>query len=140
MTSQGMNSTSTPFVTTDFGLLNSGYEASTLAQAMSRYTPVTIPYRDPIDWARYGTYAAGLLAFAVLLRFIAPILQSRWTWAAISIGLSLIMTSGYMFVRIRGSPYAAQDGSWIAGGYQNQYGQEVSVIAFICQFFFPLEI
>lgn len=135
MTSQGMNSTSTPFVTTDFGLLNSGYEASTLAQAMSRYTPVTIPYRDPIDWARYGTYAAGLLAFAVLLRFIAPILQSRWTWAAISIGLSLIMTSGYMFVRIRGSPYAAQDGSWIAGGYQNQYGQEVSVIAFICQFF-----
>lgn len=37
-----------------------------------------------------------------------------------------------MFTRIRGSPYTGADGSWIAGGYQNQFGQEVQVVALIC--------
>lgn len=37
-----------------------------------------------------------------------------------------------MFTRIRGSPYSGGDGQWIAAGYQNQFGQEVQVIAFIC--------
>lgn len=37
-----------------------------------------------------------------------------------------------MFTRIRGAPYTGNDGSWIAGGYQNQFGQEVQVVALIC--------
>lgn len=44
------------------------------------------------------------------------------------------MTSGYMFTRIRGSPYSGENGQWIASGYQNQFGQEVQVVAFICLF------
>jgi hypothetical protein len=42
------------------------------------------------------------------------------------------MTSGFMFVRIRGMPFAGPDGNWIAQGYQNQYGQETQVVAMIC--------
>jgi len=42
------------------------------------------------------------------------------------------MTAGYMFTRIRGAPYTA-GGSWIASGYQNQYGQETQVVAAICE-------
>jgi oligosaccharyltransferase complex subunit gamma len=67
-----------------------------------------------------------------MLRFLAPIFQSRWSWAIVTIVTSLVMTSGYMFTRIRGSPFTGGDGNWIAGGFQNQYGQEVSVVAFIC--------
>ena len=42
------------------------------------------------------------------------------------------MTSGFMFVRIRGMPFTAGNGDWIASGYSNQYGQETQVIAMIC--------
>ncbi|KAF7363462.1 hypothetical protein MSAN_01002000 [Mycena sanguinolenta] len=108
-----------------------GFEAEPLAEHLSYHTPIPIPYTKPFDWARWTTVAAGFLAVAVALRFIAPILQSRWTWALITIVTSLVMTSGYMFTRIRGSPFMGNDGSWIAGGYQSQYGQEVQVIAVV---------
>jgi len=65
--------------------------------------------------------------------YIAPVLKSRWSWAFVTIVTSLIMTSGYMFTRIRGVPYVGADGGWLAGGYQNQFGQEVHVIASVCE-------
>jgi len=99
---------------------------------MSKHTPIPIPYKDPIDWAHYITIFTFALGFLSALRFIAPIFQNRWTWAVSTIAVTLVMTSGYMFIRIRGSPYSGPDGSWIASGYQNQFGQEVSVVAFTC--------
>lgn len=54
-------------------------------------------------------------------------------WAAGTILTSLVMTSGYMFTRIRGAPYTGGNGQWIAPGYQNQYGQETQVVAMICK-------
>ncbi|KAJ6547581.1 oligosaccharyl transferase subunit OST3/OST6 family [Mycena capillaripes] len=108
-----------------------GFDAEPLAQHLSNHTPIPIPYSPPFDWARWTTVAAGILAFAVTVRFVAPVLQSRWTWAVGSILTSLVMTSGYMFTRIRGSPFMGHDGSWIAGGFQNQFGQEVQVIAVV---------
>ncbi|KAF8238653.1 oligosaccharyl transferase subunit OST3/OST6 family [Tricholoma matsutake] len=110
---------------------SSGFDAGPLAAHLSKHTPIPIPYRDPIDWARWISAATGVLGCILMLRFIAPILQSRWVWAIITIITSLIMTSGYMFTRIRGSPYTGGDGNWLAGGFQNQFGQEVSVVAFI---------
>ncbi|KAJ7582693.1 hypothetical protein C8J56DRAFT_955499 [Mycena floridula] len=108
-----------------------GFEALPLAESMSKHTPIPIPYKAPLDYARYATIASAILAFAVMARFIAPVLQSRWTWAAVTILTSLIMTSGYMFTRIRASPYSGGNGNWIAPGYQNQFGQEVQVVALI---------
>ncbi|KAJ7155947.1 hypothetical protein C8R43DRAFT_416302 [Mycena crocata] len=108
-----------------------GFEPEPLAQHLSNHTPIPIPYTAPFDWARWTTIGAGILAFAVTLRFIAPVLQSRWTWAISTILTSLVMTSGYMFTRIRNSPFMGNDGAWIAGGFQNQYGQEVQVVAIV---------
>ncbi|KAF8910946.1 oligosaccharyl transferase subunit OST3/OST6 family [Gymnopilus junonius] len=108
-----------------------GFEARPLADYLSKFTPVPIPYKDPIDWASWITIVIGVLGSLLCLRFIAPIVQNKWFWAAGTVITSLVMTSGYMFTRIRGSPYNGGDGSWIAGGYQNQFGQEVQVVAFI---------
>ena len=77
---------------------------------------------------------SSLLTLVVVARFILPILQSRWTWALLTIGTSLIMVGGFMFVRIRGMPYIAggQTPELIAPGFQTQYGIEVQIIAFLC--------
>ncbi|KAI6109004.1 hypothetical protein EV401DRAFT_2059780 [Pisolithus croceorrhizus] len=101
---------------------SNGFEARPLAEQLSSHTPIPIPYKDPINWTR-PLYSA----------FIRPVLQNRWVWAANTILLSTIMTSGYMFTRIRGTPYVAPDGSWLAAGFQTQYGQEVQVVSLLSQ-------
>ena len=110
----------------------SGFEARPLAEFLSKFTPIPIPYKDPIDWAKFVTIAIGVLGSLLFLRFIAPIVQNRWSWAAATVVTILVMVGGYMFTRIRGVPYNGGNGNWIAGGYQNQFGQEVQVVAFIC--------
>ncbi|KAF8522288.1 dolichyl-diphosphooligosaccharide-protein glycotransferase [Hysterangium stoloniferum] len=117
----------------DFG--NTGFDTALLAEQLSRHTPVPIPYRAPPNYALIATSAGSLIASAVVARFILPILLSRWTWAIFSIGTSLVMVGGYMFVRIRGMPYVAGDPNGgvqlISPGFQSQYGIEVQIIAFI---------
>ncbi|KAH7926327.1 hypothetical protein BV22DRAFT_1118985 [Leucogyrophana mollusca] len=108
-----------------------GFEAGPLADQLSVHTPVPIPYTAPIDWARWGTMASLVPIITLIGRFISPALKNRWVWATGTILVSLVMTSGYMFTRIRGVPYTGPDGGWIAAGYQNQYGQEVQVVAMI---------
>lgn len=110
----------------------SGFEPAPLAEHLSNHTPIPIPYRAPIDYTRYLTILGAVLLFGLTVRTIAPVLQNKWTWAGISVLTSLIFTSGYMFTRIRGMPLVGRDGSWIAAGYQNQYGQEVQLIAGLC--------
>jgi hypothetical protein len=110
----------------------SGFDPLPLAEQLSAHTPVLIPYKAPIDWAWWGTFSAFGLFFVVSIRYVAPVLQNRWTWAAGTILTSLVMISGYMFCRIRGVPFTS-GGSWIAPGYQNQYGQETQVVAAICK-------
>ena len=110
-----------------------GFDAAPLAEQLSHYTPVQIPYKPPFDYSRIATGLFALLSLVAALRFVSPILKSRWTWAAITVLTSLVMTSGYMFVRIRGMPYTGPNGAWVAGGYQSQFGQEVQVVAMICR-------
>lgn len=112
---------------------SSGFEPEPLAESLSQHTPVPIPYQAPVDYAHWATIGAGVLTFLLTLRFIMPIITSRWIWAAGTVITSLVMTSGFMFTRIRGVPYTGGNGNWIAAGYQNQYGQEVQVIALICE-------
>lgn len=110
----------------------SGFEAGPLAEQLSVHTPVPIPYKPPFDWSRWGSIVSLIPIVTLIFRFIKPVLQNRWLWAAGTVFTSLVMTSGYMFTRIRGVPYAGPNGAWIAQGYQNQYGQEVQVVAMVC--------
>ncbi|CDO71218.1 hypothetical protein BN946_scf184863.g13 [Trametes cinnabarina] len=108
-----------------------GFDAGPLAEQLSQFTPVPIPYKAPFDWARIGTAAGVLLIIASGIRVFLPVLRSRWLWAAGVVLTSLVMTSGFMFVRIRGMPHTGGNGQWIAPGYQNQFGQETQVVSFI---------
>ncbi|KAI9571533.1 hypothetical protein HD554DRAFT_203271 [Boletus coccyginus] len=110
---------------------SNGFEAGPLAEQLSVHTPIPIPYKAPIDWSKLGTIISLIPIVILAFRFIRPVIHNRWIWAAGTVVVSLVMTSGFMFTRIRGVPYAGQDGSWIAGGYQNQFGQEVQVVSMI---------
>ena len=111
-----------------------GFEAGPLAAFLSKHTPIAIPYTEPFDWSRYITIATGILSAVVAASFLSPVIQSKWTWAAGTVFVSLVMVSGFMFTRIRGVPYNGGNGNWIAQGYQNQFGQEVQVVSMICRF------
>ncbi|KAI0322241.1 oligosaccharyl transferase subunit OST3/OST6 family [Amylostereum chailletii] len=108
---------------------SNGFDAQPLADQLSLQTPVPIPYRAPINWGFWAMSTLAALALALAVRFLGPVFRSRWTWAAVTVFTSLVMTSGYMFTKIRGTPMTAADGQWIAPGFQNQYGQETTVVA-----------
>ncbi|KAF8312025.1 hypothetical protein DL93DRAFT_1359791 [Clavulina sp. PMI_390] len=118
----------------DFG--RHSFEAQTLADELSESTPVKIPYAPPPNYGLMISSVMTVAGFAALAVFAWPIFSvivlSRWTWAVGCILASLIFTSGYMFTRIRHAPFAQQTRQgpqWIAGGYSNQYGAEIWVIA-----------
>ncbi|KAL1728711.1 hypothetical protein EV714DRAFT_252376 [Schizophyllum commune] len=111
-----------------------GFEPGPLAAQLSRHTPVPIPYKEPFNWGKLFQTISIILFGILALRWIGPILTNRWVWAAGTIATSLVMTGGYMFTKIRNVPYVGADGGWIAGGYQNQFGQEVQVVAFLYGF------
>lgn len=114
----------------DFNALS--FDASTLASELSKHTVVPIPYRPPFNWALAGNVAAALIIGSLVVRvaytFLGGFVFSRWTWALGVVLTMLTFTSGYMFVKIRGMPTTMR-GQWIAGGYQNQYGAETTVIS-----------
>ena len=110
----------------------SGFDAAPLAGVISRFTPIPIPYKEPIDWTRLAVIAIGIIGAALFLHFISPIARNKWSWATVTVLVMLVMTSGFMYSRIRNVPYTGPNGQWIAGGYQNQFGQEVHVVSFIC--------
>ena len=112
-----------------------GFEPGPLAAQLSRHTPVPIPYKEPFNWGKLFQTISIILFGILALRWIGPILTNRWVWAAGTIATSLVMTGGYMFTKIRNVPYVGADGGWIAGGYQNQFGQEVQVVAFLCRWY-----
>lgn len=84
------------------------------------------------------TAVVGALTFlAVASPYLLPVIQNRNLWAAISLILVLLFTSGHMFNHIRKVPYVAGNGkggvSYFAGGFQNQFGLETQIIAAICK-------
>lgn len=108
--------------------LNSGFSAEPLAQQVSDLTPIPVPYSPPVDWVRWAAISGGVLVLGVALYLITTV----WIWAVGAIGTSLVMTSGFMFTRIRESPWVGHDGGWIARGWQDQFGTEVLMVVAIC--------
>jgi len=67
--------------------------------------------------------------------YVLPLLQNRNVWAAISLIMVLMFTSGHMYNHIRKTPYISGDGrggiQYFAGGFGNQFGMETQIIAAI---------
>ncbi|CAA9956828.1 hypothetical protein CFE70_000417 [Pyrenophora teres f. teres 0-1] len=91
----------------------------------------------PINWVKVITVTVsvlgGITLVAVASPYVVPILQNRNLWAAISLILVLLFTSGHMFNHIRKTPYVSGDGkgglSYFAAGFSSQYGIESQIIA-----------
>ncbi|KAF2101475.1 putative dolichyl-diphosphooligosaccharide-protein glycotransferase [Rhizodiscina lignyota] len=108
---------------------------------LSRHLPDTPhpPLIRPLNYVRIAVITTSVLGFITALTvaapYIMPLVQNRNLWAAISLILVLLFTSGHMFNHIRKVPYVAGDGkggiSYFAGGFQNQFGLETQIIAAI---------
>jgi oligosaccharyltransferase complex subunit gamma len=93
----------------------------------------------PFNYAKAMVIATAALGAVTVLAvagpYLLPVLQNRNVWAAISLLLVLLFTSGHMFNHIRKVPYVAGDGkggiSYFAQGFQNQYGMETQIVAAI---------
>jgi oligosaccharyltransferase complex subunit gamma len=94
----------------------------------------------PVNYSRIiatVTILIGLFTFGtVAYPYILPVIQNRNLWAAVSLILVLLFTSGHMYNHIRKVPYVSGDGKggivYFAGGFQNQYGMETQIVAAIC--------
>ncbi|KAH9892241.1 hypothetical protein F4778DRAFT_784607 [Xylariomycetidae sp. FL2044] len=93
----------------------------------------------PFNYIGWAVTIVSTLAIAGVIfkawAWILPVIQNRNIWAGISLIGILMFTSGHMFNQIRKTPYVAGDGrggvSYFAGGFQNQFGLETQIIAFI---------
>jgi len=110
---------------------SNGFDPAPLAEQLSSHTPVPIPYRTPINWARWVSFGAMTLVSLLSIRFVLPVLKGRLVWILLTVIPSIIFTGGFMFTQIRGSPWEMPDGQWMAPGYSNQYGKEVQMISII---------
>ncbi|KAI2630032.1 OST3/OST6 family protein [Xylaria nigripes] len=97
------------------------------------------PVYRPVNYARWVVLTVSGLGFlgvvSKLWPYLLPIIQNRNVWAGLSLFGILLFTSGHMFNQIRKVPYVAVDGrggiSYFAGGFQNQYGLETQIVAFM---------
>ncbi|OJD17853.1 hypothetical protein AJ78_02094 [Emergomyces pasteurianus Ep9510] len=118
---------------------NGPLSADKISSWINRYLPDghKPPVVRPLNYTRIITITTLLLGavtlFTVLSRFILPLIQNRNLWAAVSLIMILLFTSGHMFNHIRKVPYVAGDGkggiSYFAGGFSNQFGLETQIVA-----------
>lgn len=100
------------------------------------------PIHRPLNYFRIvgvTTTVLGLISiFSITAPYVLPVLQNRNLWAAISLLIILLFTSGHMFNHIRKVPYVSGDGnggiSYFAGGFSNQFGLETQIVAAMCTY------
>lgn len=100
------------------------------------------PIHRPLNYVRIVTVTTivlGLISFfSIATPYILPVVQNRNLWAAVSLLIILLFTSGHMFNHIRKVPYVAGDGSggitYFAGGFSNQFGLETQIVAAMCTY------
>lgn len=102
------------------------------------------PVQRPLNYMRIvfiTTAVLGLITFfSVAAPYILPVVQNRNLWAAISLLIILLFTSGHMFNHIRKVPYVSGDGNgnivYFAGGFSNQFGLETQIVAGMCTYIY----
>ncbi|KAG0171930.1 oligosaccharyl transferase subunit ost3/OST6 [Apophysomyces sp. BC1034] len=116
-----------------------GLSAESLAAFLSREMGMPVPVSRPIDYTQWGIKLFLVLGAAAVIKLAYPylgfLLFHKNTWMAISIVWILTMISGHMWNRIRTPPYvmyAQNKVNYIAGGFSQQLGLEVEIVAAIC--------
>lgn len=100
------------------------------------------PIYRPFNFLRIvavTTFVLGAITFlSVASPYLLPVIQNRNMWAAISLIIILLFTSGHMFNHIRKVPYVSGNGkggiSYFAGGFSSQFGLETQIVAAMCRF------
>ncbi|KAI0179251.1 hypothetical protein GGR52DRAFT_535485 [Hypoxylon sp. FL1284] len=115
--------------------------AESVHQWLARHLPDRPhpPVSRPINYVSWIVSTVLVLFFAAvgynIWPYLLPVIQNRNVWAGLSLIGILLFTSGQMFNRIRKVPYVAGDGrggiSYFAGGFQNQFGLETQIVAFM---------
>ncbi|KAI9294338.1 hypothetical protein K502DRAFT_317116 [Neoconidiobolus thromboides FSU 785] len=110
-----------------------------MIEFLNKYLTFKVFYSKPIDYqslALKGGIIASLATLAYLFAAnVKQLLTSKRLWSAITLVFILSMSSGQMWNSIRQPAYSrmARNGAiqWYASGFQEQYGLESHVIAFI---------
>ena len=133
---------------TNLNIRQSSQSADQVYDWITRHLPSDPkpPIYRPLNYFRIiavTTSVLGILSFlSVASPYVLPIVQNRNLWAAISLIIILLFTSGHMFNHIRKVPYVSGDGkggiSYFAGGFSNQFGLETQIVAAMCESFFDL--
>lgn len=124
---------------TKFDFTSNEVQAEEVAAWVSRHAGKDVRVRRPFNYAKLAITAVLVAGTAAAFRLAYPrlkvVLYSRYLWATASLLIILMCTGGHMFNTIRKTPYIASDGqggiSYIAGGFQNQFGFETQMVAAI---------
>ncbi|KAJ1914051.1 oligosaccharyl transferase subunit ost3/OST6 [Tieghemiomyces parasiticus] len=117
-----------------------GLQAEALAGFLSQELGYPVPVSRPLDYVKIGLVASATLSVLAVSAFIIPRLSlanfgGRALWSSAVIVVTLMMCSGFMFVRIRDMPYLVSDRSgqpqYVSPQFQSQFGIETQIITSI---------
>ncbi|TGZ83381.1 hypothetical protein EX30DRAFT_394601 [Ascodesmis nigricans] len=122
-----------------FDFTQTDIPAESVAVWIERHIGTQIKVNRPFDYSKLlvggGALLIGLTVLKIAFNTLKPAIYSKNLWAAVSLILILLFTSGHMFNQIRNVPYVVNNGrggvSFIAGGFSNQFGLETQIVAMI---------
>ncbi|KAI8376548.1 uncharacterized protein BYT42DRAFT_594368 [Radiomyces spectabilis] len=120
-----------------YDIARSGFTAETFAEFLTGETGATVPVHRPFDYFKAGVKIFMVLGLAASIKLayahLGFIIFHKNTWAAISIIIVLVMTSGHMWNRIRNPPYVMPGPNgkinYVANGFTQQLGMESQIVA-----------
>ncbi|KFH64455.1 hypothetical protein MVEG_09191 [Podila verticillata NRRL 6337] len=121
----------------DFG--KSGFQAEAFASWLSARLGVQLKVQRPFDAVAVSLNVLAVLSVLVAAHYMynraGKVIRSKYLWASMSLFTIFVMISGHMWNQIRHPPYTmpSRDGrpSFIAAGFQTQFGLETQVVAVI---------
>ncbi|ORX51972.1 hypothetical protein DM01DRAFT_1336962 [Hesseltinella vesiculosa] len=122
-----------------YDINRNGFAAEPFVEFLNQHATEPVKLVRPVDYFKLATnvfLGLGTLAVIKLLyQYFNFIIFHKNTWTVLTLFVVLIMTSGHMFNRIRGTPYAHHGPNgqlnYVAVDFQSQFGIETQIIASI---------
>jgi oligosaccharyltransferase complex subunit gamma len=114
-----------------------GLKGEDFTRFMARLFGKEFPLQRPIDLLNVAWVGAtgfgGFVGLCIIIKYARDILASRRLWAAFSLVIILMMTTGHMWNQIRNPNYISQgqhgEPQYFTGGFQDQNGIESQIIS-----------